>query len=163
MTREKVNKLILIFTCLFFILVFFLLKLFVSIWISIVTVFLILALIVYSSLFHIGTILGPSGAGLIKANLIAYFRARSKGKSHSEALDWVVKSRYPFSENSRDIVWSIFTNEGIHETPEDEIKSLIFFIFVYEGGAMLPPGLLNKVKKEIDKKYFKFSQKYLGL
>jgi len=163
MLRKNVNKILLILSCLFAISIFFLLKLFVSAWIALAIALFVLVLIFYSSVFHIGTILGPAGLGLIKANLIAYFMARKKGKSHSEALSWVVLSRYFFSKDSREIIWSKFTDEGEHDTPENEIKSLVYCIFEYEYGGIPNPKLVLKAVRAINKKYSIFSQKYLVL
>ena len=47
-------------------------------------------------------------SGLIKSNIHAYLKAKSKGKSHEESLDYVLKTRYPFSKKNRKTVKDMY-------------------------------------------------------
>ena len=46
--------------------------------------------------------------GLIKANIRVYLKARSRGKSHEESLDHVLKTRYPFSKKNQKYVKDVY-------------------------------------------------------
>jgi len=60
--------------------------------------------------------------GIIKSNMRTYFKARKKGLTVDQALDWVIKSRYPLSEENRKTVTEWFKDKKNLETEEDKIR-----------------------------------------
>lgn len=92
---------------------------------------------------------GAGMRGLARANLRAYFISRQRGASHHDALTQMVASRYPLSEERAMRVLSQFalTSHGLSE--RDQLRALVFAVFVEENG--FPPApVATKVQENID-------------
>lgn len=98
--------------------------------------------------------------GLFKSNMFAYFVKRLKGSSHEAALEWVIISRYPYSEEKQNNVRRMFNAMRIGLDEESDIKTLVFVIFCNECGQ--PPTLhaTYKILNKIDKVYESMERKY---
>jgi len=98
--------------------------------------------------------------GLAKANMRAYFNQRAKGASHEEALDWVIRFRYPFSPEKqaacKDFVDAVLQDSA---GEEDDLKWLVYIIFCYEAGRP-PDRIVHKVFRNIDNIYYSMSKRY---
>lgn len=111
-----------------------------------------------------------STTGLIKANMRSYFLSRTKGATHEEAFEKVIWSRYPFSEEKPAAVKSMFEDykkflaenlEGkVQQTDEEELKSLVYFIFCYEQGDPPTSDLKDQIFRIIDDVYDSMSRRY---
>ena len=77
--------------------------------------------------------------GLIKSNIKAYFKARSKGVNVDDALNAVIDSRYPLSESKRESVRNEFksrlSSPPILDRSDSErrkVKELVRAILFFE-------------------------------
>jgi len=107
------------------IIVFFILRAFIGTWIALL-LSIIFCIAWWLFNYRAGTI------GLIKSNLRAYFTARFRGLTEDEALAWVIRSRYPISEQKRMEVENLFGSKENLDSEEERVKSLVFTIFCYE-------------------------------
>ncbi len=118
---------------------------------------------------------------LIKANLKTYFKVRAKGLSENEALVWVIKSRYPVSEQNRMQVRKEFKyvlnqskkpeNKYLPayknlNTAETKIKELVKIIYFFENPQPLKLDIKlafkqNKIEYQIDQIYESLKKKIL--
>jgi hypothetical protein len=107
-------------------------------------------------------------SGLIKANLKTYFKARSKGLSEDEALEWVIQSRYPISELNREMVKMSFESEFDKTkkySEKEKIKKLIHTIYFNESPEQMGIDLKfeaerRKISYQIDEIYKTMRKKY---
>jgi len=99
--------------------------------------------------------------GLIKSDMRAYFNARSKGANHQEAIDRVIRYRYPFSQEKRSFVKSIFGEISRNGSDEDSLKTLIYIIFCQETGRPPIPDYGDKIILKINDIYDVVSSQYV--
>jgi hypothetical protein len=93
--------------------------------------------------------------------MLAYFKARSRGASHKEALDWVIKSRYFFSKRKRIAVRLMFLSESQHPMEDNQIKQLVLCIFKFEVAGIPSERVVSEVKKLIEEAHVRLASKYL--
>jgi len=99
--------------------------------------------------------------GLIKANMRAYFVQRSRGTSHKEAMERVIKSRYPLSQENQVEVKAMFDSIASNVTTEEgELKNLVYMILSYESGSPPTVGWTTKVLQKIDDVYESMNRRY---
>jgi hypothetical protein len=103
-------------------------------------------------------------SGLIKANLKAYFKARSKGLPEDDALEWVIHSRYPMSEEKHKEIEDFSEYKKLN-SEEERIKELVFDIWFCEcappqKGFMPDFELDEKIRFQIDEIYKTMRKKY---
>lgn len=100
--------------------------------------------------------------GLFKANIYAYLKNRAAGESIEESLMWVIKSRYPMSEEKRAYILTMFTEVDPKGDEMERLKALVYVIFCHENGP--PPTIELEVEyiNEIDKLCNSMSRKYVG-
>lgn len=101
--------------------------------------------------------------GLFKANLRVYFRRRSTGASHEEAMARVVQTRYPFSSEKQDAVMHAFSRTPCGETEEDQLKALVYTIYCQERGAAPPDEYKAHLLQILDNVYRSVGRKYAQL
>lgn len=89
-------------------------------------------------------------SGLIRANLTSYFRARSRGMNHEEALITMVNSRYPLSESKRLQILGELSREG---DEKDELFNILFAMHCLESGRVPPASWATGFFKEINRIY----------
>ena len=99
--------------------------------------------------------------GLIKSDMRAYFNARSKGVNHQEAINRVIRYRYPFSQEKRSFVKSIFGEISRNGSDEDSLKTLIYIIFCQETGRPPIPDRGRKIILKINDIYDVVSSQYV--
>ncbi|MBC8200236.1 MAG: hypothetical protein ISS67_05230 [Desulfobacterales bacterium] len=118
-------------------------------------------------------------SGLIKANLKAYFKARSKGLPEDDALEWVIQSRYPISEHNRQMVRLEFErefNKTKNYSEKKKITELVRIILFNENPHLadrcllsqptlgrdfnLKPSLGQKIDYQMDEIYNSLRGKY---
>ena len=97
---------------------------------------------------------------LIKAIMNPYFVSRSMGAAHEEALEKVIKSRYPFSKENQAEVRSRFCDISPGDSEKEALKNLVYIMYSYELLMELPPYLRDKVFITIDKVYNSLSSHY---
>ena len=135
------------------IIVFFILMAFVGIWIALpLSILLLIAWWLFN--YRAGTI------GLIKSNLHAYFTARSRGLAEDEALAWVIRSRYPMSEQKRMEVENLLSSKEGPDSEEERVKSLVFVIFCYEQGTPPTFEFTQKILAKIDEVHRSMRRKH---
>lgn len=98
--------------------------------------------------------------GLIKANMRAYFVQRSIGASHEEAMDKVIRSRYPFSQEKQATVKATFDSASARIDEKDDLENLIYIIFCLEAGNLPPPHQKFKLLSKINNIYDSMSRQY---
>ena len=94
--------------------------------------------------------------GLIKSNLRMYFKARAKGATHEESLDFVIETRYPLSQDNQMLVQDMFTDISENQSEKDDLEKLIHIMFIVEGGT--PPSI--KILSKFDEIYDSISRKF---
>ncbi len=92
-------------------------------------------LIISAIIYFLYNIISPTYAerDLIRTNVKNYLKARSASKSHEEAIDYVLWSRYPLSEEPRQKVSDYFMKglaSGDNEF--EQLKKLVYSIYNYE-------------------------------
>ena len=98
--------------------------------------------------------------GLIKANMRAYFVQRSRGASHEDAMDRVIRSRYPFSQEKQAAVKTTFDSASARVDEKDDLENLIYIIFCLEAGMLPPPHQKFKLLSKINNIYDSMSRQY---
>ena len=98
--------------------------------------------------------------GLIKANMRVYFVQRSRGASHKEALNLVIKSRYPFSQEKQLIVKDIFERTSPKGSEDSDLKALVYTIFSFENGSPPTHDWIANILRKIDNVYNSISRQY---
>ena len=98
--------------------------------------------------------------GLIESDMRTYFNARSKGANHQEAMDRVIRYRYPFSQQKRSFVKSMSGELSRNGTDEDSLKALIYVIFCQQSGRPPIPDCGGKIILKIDDIYDSISSQY---
>jgi len=93
--------------------------------------------------------------GLIKSNLRMYFHAKTKGATHKVALDIVIETRYPLSQDNQMLVRHMLMDVSENLSEKDELEKLIHIMFNVEGGT--PPSI--KVLSKFDEIYESFREK----
>jgi len=116
--------------------------------------------------------------GLIKANIKAYFKARSKGLSENDALEVVINSRYPLSESNREEVRSEFksalSKPPILDSSDPEkrkvkelVRVILFFEYpraedkyLFSQVSFNGSSFMQKIEYQIDSIYESMRTKY---
>lgn len=93
--------------------------------------------------------------GLYKANLYSYFAYRRKGQTVGDALQSMIQTRYPFSEDKLNAALSFLSEIPESESDEMRVIEAIFSIFCLENGR--PPDS-RKYRSEIQGLYTKMSK-----
>jgi hypothetical protein len=100
--------------------------------------------------------------GLMKADMHAYFDARSRGLNHHEAISKVIRYRYPFSQNKRSVIKSMFDKIASKRGNEiNNLKALIYVMHCHEANK--PPTLncKDKIFLKIDHIYDSIRSRYV--
>jgi hypothetical protein len=99
--------------------------------------------------------------GLMKANMHAYFDARWMGVNHQEAILKVIKYRYPFSQEERAFVKSMFDKISQSDNEKGHLKALIYVMHCHEANR--PPKLnsSDKVLLKIERIYDSINSRYM--
>lgn len=98
--------------------------------------------------------------GLIESDMRAYFNARSKGANHREAIERVIRYRYPFSGEKRSRVKSMSGELSRNGTDEDSLKTLVYVIVCQETGKPPIPDCGGRIILKIDDIYDSMSSQY---
>lgn len=97
--------------------------------------------------------------GLFKASLRVYFKCRSRGTSHEDAMARVVQTRYPFSVERQMAVMDTFSRTPCGESEEDQLKILVYTIFCQESGVP-PSDYKERIIKDLDRVHSSMRRKY---
>jgi hypothetical protein len=100
--------------------------------------------------------------GLVKSNLRAYFVSRSRGAAHEQALEEVIRSRYPFSQNKQEMVKAMFGGVPPAESrgEKGDLSFLVYTIFRYETGRRSTWRQDEKIIHKIDDLYDSMTNEY---
>ena len=97
---------------------------------------------------------------LIKSIMNPYFVSRSRGATHEEALERVIKSRYPFSIGKQAEIKSRFDSVLPIGDEREALKKLVYEICCYEQEGELPSHLMAGVPRMIDDIYDSLGSRY---
>ena len=128
-------------------------------------------LIISAIIYFLYNIFSPTYAerDLIRTNIKSYLISRSASKSHEEAIDFVLWSRYPLSEEHRQKVFDYFMKSLASGDNEfEQLKKLVYSIYNYEvlggeHGIEIKDvyGIIHKSKyAEIEDVINKINKKY---
>ena len=91
----------------------------------------------------------------------AYFVQRSRGASHKEAMERVIESRYPLSQEKQAEGKAMFDSIPSNVTTEkDQLKTLVSIILSYESGSPPTVGWTTKILQKIDDVHESMSRRY---
>ena len=107
--------------------------------------------------------------GLFRANLTVYGVARTRGLSHEDSLHQVVASRYPRNlAKQTEIAHHLQQfpasppnpSSSSEERQMNDLRTLVWLIFINENGVPPNQQLVNKYTAELDRALVQFAQKY---
>jgi hypothetical protein len=114
-------------------------------------------------------IAGQATTGLFRANLNAYGVARSHGLNHEDSLRRVISSRYPTNPGKRTEIASqmhLFTTRSPdprvpwEERQMQDLRTLIWLIFINENGLPPTQKLVDKYTSQLDRALVHFAERY---